>query len=185
MLRRGAAVAAAMALGLSLSSSPARAQDSLRAVARDAVTMTPRQQVSFAEETLVELDAALEQLQELLAEATAREDTEQIQCVKLKQVAVRALRDVSARADSAMRGALASGAEDRAAHELRKIAVARTKVRQLVAEAQACMGQPATLASTLDVDVDGLEAEGFDDETEEPEADCIVCESGVDASQFE
>ena len=73
---------------------------------------------------------------------------------------LRALYEVSQAAEEALESALRAGDNDRAEHEFRKITVALTKVRQFVAEAEACVGENDTAPGVvnLDVEIEGGEA---------------------------
>jgi hypothetical protein len=63
-----------------------------------------------------------------------------------------------------MQEKLAQNQNELADFQFRKIAVAITKVRQFVAEAEACMGQTGTTGGTESVDVSGdTLAENIDD----------------------
>jgi len=63
-----------------------------------------------------------------------------VNCVQAAQQRVDTLIAVAARAEDALKVALVSGQRERAEHEFRKISVARAKVQQLFAEADACVG---------------------------------------------
>lgn len=77
-----------------------------------------------------------------LLEAARREgDVETIQCISERLSAMVSLQEVSATAEGQMNAALDAGETERSGHEVRKIAVALEKSRQLSAEAQACAGK--------------------------------------------
>ncbi len=63
-----------------------------------------------------------------------------VNCVQAAQQRVDTLIAVATRAEGSLKESLASGQRQRAEHEYRKIAVARAKVQQLYAEADACVG---------------------------------------------
>ena len=55
--------------------------------------------------------------------------------------AIKALREISQASSRAMQEAMAAHHEERAVHELRKIAVALSKVREFAAQARQCIGE--------------------------------------------
>ena len=90
-------------------------------------------------------------------------------CVQAAQQRVDTLIAVAKRAEADLKAALASGQRERAEHEYRKIAVARAKVQQLYAEADACVGGSSTGQDQAEVSwtAEGLkEAEETDSSTE-------------------
>jgi hypothetical protein len=74
------------------------------------------------------------------AENAKVKNVEQIECLTRKLTPLRALLEVSRQASNAMKQSLASNDGVHADQEFRKVAVALTKSREFLAEAQACAG---------------------------------------------
>ena len=141
------------------------------AVAQDntveaANTTSPREKLDFASEAITEMDDAVKQTEKLQEQVTREGDEDIIQCVRIKLASIKALADVSERANDSMTDALADGNDERAEHEFRKIAIALSKVRQFVAEAEACVGQGGAVDGDTDVTVD---VQGITDDTDDTE----------------
>ncbi|MFT4979146.1 MAG: hypothetical protein ACI8S6_005056 [Myxococcota bacterium] len=84
-----------------------------------------------------------------------------------------------------MQEALASSSPERAEHEFRKIAVALSKSRQFLAEAEACAGQGDVVAGTTDVEVLNTQGITDADETSSTDVDVVVGTDPPSSSQFE
>ena len=108
---------------------------------------TPQEKIDYAAKTTSELREAIREITRLVEQARRDDEVQQLQCLNSKLTSIRALLQVSETAQAAMRDALAAGEIERADHELRKIAVARTKTRQLRAEAEQCVSGEGPLKS--------------------------------------
>lgn len=112
---------------------------------------TPEEKIAYAERGNQEIRDAERQMTKLLEQA--RKDpngAEAVQCVVSRLTAVRALVQVSMKAEVDMKTALQTGEEERANHEYRKIAVAVSKTRVLLAEANRCLtGEQVESGTTL------------------------------------
>jgi hypothetical protein len=85
-----------------------------------------------------------------------------------------------------MTDALADGNDERAEHEFRKIAIALSKVRQFVAEAEACVGQGGAVDGDTDVTVDVQGITDDSDDTEGTDTDGeIIGDDPPNTSPFE
>lgn len=184
---RGAVVLAL--LSAAAASAPALAQDSggssegstsggLSGQLEASAQLSPKEKREFSHNALVEMQNALMTVDKYLEQAEREQDEDRIQCVRLNQASIKAPADVSERADAAMREALAQGSEQRAEHKFRKIAVALSKVRQFVAEAEACIGQGGVAAGATQVDVTD---EGI---TEEDPTDATVHSAAASSAVF-
>ncbi len=98
---------------------------------------------SYAEAAAAEIADAVRQIARLLETARRGGDTEEIQCVTSKLTTVRALQQVGQAATTAMNDAIAGADSELADHNFRKVAVARSKSRGLVGEAQRCSADQA------------------------------------------
>jgi hypothetical protein len=129
---------------------------------------SPDEKRAYADTANAEIDAAVRTMTRIVD--TARRDgaAEQIQCANTKLTAGRALREVSESAAVAMRARLDAGDLERADHEFRKIAVALSKARMLLAEAERCGDSGALRSGQTTLVVEGGEV-GSDADTQSPE----------------
>jgi len=117
---------------------------------------TPQEKVVYAEETTSEVGEALREVNKLSEGAQREGEASKAECLATRLTALTALDEVSKAAATAMQAAIAAGEMERADHELRKLAVARSKSRQLLAEAQQCVsGAQALKAGETSVVVEG------------------------------
>jgi hypothetical protein len=131
-----------------------------------AATTSPKEKMDFAAGALQEMAGAEKTVRKMLeqAEKEGESATQKIQCLNNKLASIRALQEVSDGANGSMQEALAANQNELADFHFRKIAVAITKVRQFVAEAEACMGQTGTTGGTESIDISGdTLAENIDD----------------------
>jgi hypothetical protein len=119
--------------------------------------------VQYVRSALEEMMSGLKSVSRLSDAARREGDDEMLRCVQVKLSNVRALMMVSERANGAMKEAQARSSTERAEHEFRKIVVSLAKVRQFVAEAEACMGDVGTTPGTSEVQVDAAGLEGADE----------------------
>jgi len=163
---RGKTFLFAVALA-SLAPVTAQAQDSdASGQLETAATTSPKEKMDFAASAVAEMSAAEKTVRKMLEAAQKEGDsaTSKIQCLNNKLASIRALQEVSDGANRSMQESLAAGQNELADFHFRKIAVALNKVRQFVAEAEACMGQNGTTGGTETVDVTGdTLAENIDD----------------------
>ena len=130
---------------------PALAQDStgIASELERTASTSPEEKVAYASASNEEIDDALAQTSKVLETAKREGDAAEIQCVTIRHASIKALQSVSQRAAVDMKTALVDGASDKANHEFRKIAVAVSKTRMLLAEAQQCLsGQIDASGST-------------------------------------
>jgi hypothetical protein len=139
-----------------------------------AATTSPREKIAYADGAIQEMLAAEKAVRKLL-DAAAKEGesaSDKITCLNNKLASIRALKEVSDGASAEMKNALADNQAEIANREFRKIAVALAKVRQFVAESEACVGQAGTTGGTENIDISGdLNAEDFDDYFSDAEDD--------------
>jgi hypothetical protein len=129
-----------------------------------AATTSPKEKMDFSTGATAEMAGAEKTVRKMLEQAQKEGDTSKVQCLNNKLASIRALEEVSDGANRSMQESLAAGQNELADFHFRKIAVALNKVRQFVAEAEACMGQNGTTGGTETVDVTGdTLAENMDD----------------------
>jgi hypothetical protein len=132
------------------------------------------------------MDDAVKRTEKIQEQVTRDGDEDIIQCVRIKLASIKALTDVSERANNSMTDALADGNDERAEHEFRKIAIALSKVRQFVAEAEACVGQGGSVDGDTDVTVDVQGITDDSDDTEGTDTDGeIIGDDPPNTSPFE
>lgn len=101
---------------------------------------SPKEKTEFARGAVEEMVTAVKTVEKLLEKAEKEKIAEQVDCLQRKLTPMRALLEVSRASDVVMQRALATSETARADQEFRKIAVALTKTRDFLAEAQACGG---------------------------------------------
>jgi post-segregation antitoxin (ccd killing protein) len=106
--------------------------------------------------------------------------------LRSKAASVRALVEVSSQAQTTMQEALAASQTERAQHEFRKVAVALSKVRQFVAEAEACLGKAGATPGTTEVTMTEENAAAVTDETSDWAWDALdIGDAPPDVSPFD
>lgn len=115
---------------------------------------TPAEKLAFAASSNQEIRDAAKTIEKLLEQTSAKKDADAdaLTCLKLKLTSVRALEAVSTSAEASMKSAITAGNDDLANHEYRKIAVAVSKTRVLLAEAQGCASGSQLESGTTIVD---------------------------------
>jgi hypothetical protein len=147
-----------------LSTGPAFGQSSGRtSQVQSARSGNPAEMSQYVRSALEEMMNGLKAVSRLSDAARREGDDEMLRCVQVKLSNVRALMMVSERANGAMKEAQARSSGERAEHEFRKIVVSLAKVRQFVAEADACMGDVGTTPGTSEVQVDAAGLEEADE----------------------
>ena len=114
----------------------------------------------YAASAMVEIDDTVKQVSRLLEGARKDSDAEKVMCLTSRIASVRALNSVTEAATRVLKQAIDSGDTERAAHEFRKIAVALSKTRVLMAESIQCdQGQKVQPGETLVDLLSGLVSE--------------------------
>jgi hypothetical protein len=132
---------------------------------------TPEEKLAYAASANQEIADALRAMDKMYEQSKARgeEGADGAACISKKRLSVAALQTVSTAAETQMKTYLNTGAYENADHEYRKIAVAVTKTRILLAEAQQCAtGSQLESGTTL---VDWESALQDDDQLLEPDID--------------
>jgi len=114
---------------------------------------TAKEKLDFTRSSIEEMGEAVKSVGKLVDIAQKEADVEMLHCVRNKHASIRALLEVSNRAQGAMNEAIGNGEVARSDHEFRKVAVAVSKVRQFVAEAEACVGAAGATAGATEVEV--------------------------------
>lgn len=105
-----------------------------------ASTTSPKEKVEFTRRALEEMSTGVKTVEKLLEQAEKDKNVEHVDCLQRKLTPMRALLEVSKASNTSMQQSLAASEIARADQEFRKVAVALTKSRDFLAEAQACVG---------------------------------------------
>lgn len=126
---------------------------------------TPPEKLAFVQSVRSEIQAAEKQLTRMLDQQKKQNDPNAVECLVTRLTSVKALSRVTEGAQTALVGALASQAEERAGHELRKVTVAMTKTRALLGEAQRCAAgqrfETGTTTTNVSQDQDLTSSDAF------------------------
>ena len=141
---------------------PAAAQDlpSMASEIERTAGMTNAEKRVYASSAGVEIGEALKQASRLLEGARKDSDADKVMCLTSRITSMRALGSVTDAATRVLGESIDRGDADRAAHEFRKIAVALSKTRVLMAESIQCdQGQKVQPGETLVDLLSGLVSE--------------------------
>lgn len=154
-------------MGDSVAQDPTGVSSSLEQTA----STSPEEKLAYAASSVQEIKDAVKIIEKLLEQTQAKKDSDAdaVQCLVNRLTSVRALLQVAEGAETSLKEALNSGEEERANHEFRKIAVARTKTRVLLAEAQRCASDTKLESGRTTIDWDTVLQD--DDDFPEPEID--------------
>ena len=103
-------------------------------------TTSPKEKVDFTRGAIEEITGAVKTVEKLLEQAQKEKNSEHIECLTRKLTPLRALQEVSKVSNTTMQQALANNDAVHADQEFRKVAVALTKSRDFLSEAQGCVG---------------------------------------------
>ncbi len=107
-----------------------------------------------SERMLTRQRAGLALVTDLTADARARKDIFQLNCVNGKRLQLKGLLKLSQQAANAMFEGMATGTEDVVNHEYTKIAVASQRAVLIVRDAKQCVGEEAIFAGDTTVDIE-------------------------------
>lgn len=140
-------------------------------------TTSPKEKVEFARSAIEEIAASVRTVEKLLEQAQKEKNVEHIECLTRKLTPMRALYEVTRQSSNTMQEALAASDNIHADQEFRKVAVALTKARDFLAEAQACVGDSGVKRgeSSISVNETMESLVGMEDvETEPGDGDGVV-----------
>ena len=133
--------------GLALAQAPAAPNE-------DAAKVPDATKVKVSSEAVGRMRSVLKDALSKLEEARASKDVVKLNCVNEKLTQIKGLLRISEQADVALQEAVAKQESQIAEHEYTKVTIARSKVDQLRAEAEECIGQLAfRTAENLSVEV--------------------------------
>lgn len=101
------------------------------------------EKVKRSAEAIVKMRQALKDVIGKLEEARNSRDVVKLNCVNEKLTAIKGLLRISEIADVNLQEAVAKKESETATHEYTKVSIARTRVNQMRAEAEECIGQLA------------------------------------------
>jgi len=150
-----------------------------------AAETTSSEKMEFVQRGVSEVQQAQADAEGLLSDAMKDESEERTQCVQNKLAAIRALYVVTQRASSTMGAALGAQDTDRAEHQFRQVVVALSKVRQFMAEAEACVGQAGITQGRTQIEVAEQGISSSDDTEVGPDVDGLIGQDPPNSSPFE
>jgi hypothetical protein len=130
--------------------------EGLSGVLEQSSATSPEQKQAFATDALAEIDGSVKMVEKLLADEEKRKEknTEAIECLQRKLTPLRTLLDVASQSVGALSAAVGSSDVVHADQEYRKVAVALSKARDFLAEAQACVGDAGAREGENEVALD-------------------------------
>jgi hypothetical protein len=136
---------------------PAVAQDpAAGGQLEQSISLSDDEKRDFASQALVEMELAHKQVTKLLEGAERLKEDERaqvVECLSAWNSKIWTLREVSLLAADSMEEAIITSRGSVANTEFRKVAAALSKVRQFLAEAQACTGDADAAPGVTSVDV--------------------------------
>lgn len=137
MIRRIVIVAVAALAGLAIAQAPVAPE------ATDASKVPDPEKVKVSAESVGKMRGSLKDVLQKLEEARNTKDVVKLNCVNEKLTQIKGLLRISEQSDVALQEAVAKKETSTAEHEFTKVTIARSKVEQLRAEAEQCIGQLA------------------------------------------
>jgi hypothetical protein len=149
LVRRALIVIAVVAASWSLAQAPTAPE------ATDASKVPDPEKVKTSAESVGRMRSALKDVLQKLEEARNTKDVVKLNCVNEKLTQIKGLLRISEQSDVQLQEAVARKETATAEHEFTKVTIARSKVDQLRAEAEQCIGQLAFRTDeNLSVEVD-------------------------------
>ncbi|MBL8919135.1 MAG: hypothetical protein JNJ54_09770 [Myxococcaceae bacterium] len=121
----------------------------------EAAKVPDNEKLKVSADSVSVMRAALKDVLQKLEEARNTKDVVKLTCVNEKLTQIKGLLRISEQSDVALQEAIARRESQTADHEFTKVTIARSKVDQLRAEAEQCMGQLAFRAdenATIEVE---------------------------------
>ena len=149
VIRRAILIVAVVAASFSLAQAPAAPEN-------DASKVPDPEKVKTSAESVGRMRGALKDVLQKLEEARNTKDVVKLNCVNEKLTQIKGLLRISEQSDVQLQEAVARRETATAEHEFTKVTIARSKVEQLRAEAEQCIGQLAFRTDenlTVEVDV--------------------------------
>lgn len=116
--------------------------------------LSNRERIAESDRALAAMRSVLRKTLEIEQIARREKDVIRLNCVREKLTAVKGLLRVAEQASVALQEAAARADEEAAHYEFQRIGLAATKVRQIGAEAQGCVGEVAIYTGPVQVVVD-------------------------------
>jgi hypothetical protein len=115
-----------------------------------AAQMSARQKTEATESAILEMRQSVATVQRYLESAKAsKQPDDELRCLQTCLTPMQALLDISLQSQNAMKQALAEGNDGHSDLEYRKILVALSKVREFLAKAMLCAGNPPGTANSI------------------------------------
>ncbi len=119
------------------------AQAPTAAEAPDASKVPDAQKIKDSASSVAGMRSSLKGVLSMLEDARTTKDVVKLNCVNEKLTQIKGLLRISEQSDVALQEAIARKETSSAEHEFTKVSIARSKVDQLRAEAEQCIGQLA------------------------------------------
>lgn len=119
--------------------------------------VSPQEKLAFGTAAVAEIGEAVTAVEELKAEAEKEKQVEVVECLTPKLTTLKALSEVSRGSAASLQQLVGANDTVHADLEYRKIAVALSKARDVLAEAQACAWQSGAKRGEAVVSVDDEE----------------------------
>jgi len=122
----------------------------------EASKVPDNEKLKVSADSVAVMRVALKDVLQKLEEAQSSKDVVKLTCVNEKLTQIKGLLRISEQSDVALQEAISRKEAQSADHEFTKVTIARSKVDQLRAEAEQCMGQLAFKADenmTLEIEV--------------------------------
>jgi hypothetical protein len=155
MKGRFSSIAAALVAGwLGVSGVAAQQPTGVTSELARAATTSPEEKIAYAQDANTEINGAIKTIEKLLDSAKrGNASPDAIQCLNARLTQARTLAAVSQASEITMKEDLAVQELEGAMHEFRKIAIALSKTRGLLAEAYTCTGNEEEAAGTTTTEV--------------------------------
>lgn len=141
--------------------------DTGEATARAASGVPDGEKIKRSQQSITRMRDILKEVLAKLEEARNSRDVVKLNCVNEKLTQVKGLLRISEQADVAMQEAIARKEAGAAEHEFTKVNISRTKIEQLRAETEECIGQLA-FRTDENILVEVEEPDGLPDDPTRP-----------------
>lgn len=144
-----------------------RGDEAAQTTARPSASVSDGEKVKRSQQSITRMRDILKEVLVKLEEARNSRDVVKLNCVNEKLTQVKGLLRISEQADVAMQEAIARKEAQAAEHEFTKVNISRSKIEQLRAETESCIGQLA-FRTDENILVEVEEPEGLPDDPTRP-----------------
>ncbi len=144
-----------------------REDETAQTTPRPSANVSDGEKVKRSQQSITRMRDILKEVLVKLEEARNSRDVVKLNCVNEKLTQVKGLLRISEQADVAMQEAIARKEAQAAEHEFTKVSISRSKIEQLRAETESCIGQLA-FRTDENILVEVEEPEGLPDDPTRP-----------------